>query len=564
MEKKITVSVIVPVYNVEKYIRKCLDSLVDQTLNDIEIIVVNDGSTDGSQKIIDEYAEKYPYKIISLSKENGGLGEARNFGLEYARGEYIGFVDSDDWVDIKMFEAMHNMTKYGHDIVICDFMIVKDGWTSGYTSKGFRGRDFTHRECIINSIDPATACNKLYHRKFFDLIRYTRDWYEDIGTTPILLSYANSIGYLESPMYYYRQRGGSITYSSDRRTLGVINSWERVITNVNREYQAEAIMAVSKSIASFLEFKPDFADEFLEFAKSKHDIISSNSYYQEAVKNKSIIDILKTKLIPKKIHYFWFGKGEKSELVQKCINSWRTFAGDYEIIEWNETNCNIEENEYVKEAYEAKKWAFVADYFRIKVIHEQGGIYMDTDMEIMNRIDSLRISEAFFAFETRDAVHAGIFGAISGHPLTKRWLDTYKEDHFKQSDGSYNTSHTIVKRLTDILMKNFGVKMSGKYQILKENIKIYPPNVLTIDVYDGKNLAVHHYDASWWDVKDEVSYKNVVLKDYFLLNERNTIHKIKHLYRRLRWISDNEKGTKARTIKLFLDPMYRLYKSIFK
>ncbi|MDU2211344.1 MAG: glycosyltransferase, partial [Eubacterium sp.] len=481
----------------------------------MEVIIVNDGSTDASQFIIDEYVQKYPDKVIAFSKENGGLGEARNYGVERARGEYIGFVDSDDWVDPKMYELMYSMTTKGHDIVLCDFMVINDGWTTGHVSKGFRGNNFNHKEAVLNSIDPATACNKLYHRKFFEFIKFSSDWYEDIGTTPIYLAYANSIGYLEFALYNYRQRSGSITYSSDKRTLGVIKSWQRVLDHVNNQYRVEAIMAVCKSIETFIEFKPEFADEYLEFAKKNNDIIKNNPYFIEAQKNKTMRNILEIELIPKKIHYFWFGGGEKSELIQSCIESWKRHAGDYEIIEWNETNCDVNENRYVKEAYEAKKWAFVADYFRIKVIYEHGGIYVDTDMEFKSRIDILRGNTAFFAFETRDAVHAGILGATRKHELIKEWLNTYKNDCFKKDDGTYNTAYTVVKRLTDILIKKYKIKMNGKHQELDGGIKVYPPNMLTIDVYDGKNITVHHYDASWWDVKDEVSYKYTVLKDYF-------------------------------------------------
>ena len=104
MKRKYKVSVIVPVYNVEKYLEKCLESLVNQTLKSIQIIIVNDGSSDNSQEIIDKYAKQYPNKIFSYIKENGGLGDARNYGLNYAEGEYISFVDADDWVDEKMFE----------------------------------------------------------------------------------------------------------------------------------------------------------------------------------------------------------------------------------------------------------------------------------------------------------------------------------------------------------------------------------------------------------------------------------------------------------------------------
>ena len=101
------VSIIVPVYNVEKYIAKCLDSLIAQTLKDIEIIVVNDGSKDNSQKVIDEYVKKHPELVISLTKDNGGLSDARNFGIPYAKGKYVCFVDSDDYIEHDSIERMY-------------------------------------------------------------------------------------------------------------------------------------------------------------------------------------------------------------------------------------------------------------------------------------------------------------------------------------------------------------------------------------------------------------------------------------------------------------------------
>ena len=120
MMNKYKVSVIVPVYGVEKYISKCLNSLVNQTLNDIEIIVVNDGTKDNSQKIIDEYVKKYPDKVKSFIKENGGQGSARNYGLKQATGEYIGYVDSDDYVELDMYEKLYNKAINDNlDIAIC-------------------------------------------------------------------------------------------------------------------------------------------------------------------------------------------------------------------------------------------------------------------------------------------------------------------------------------------------------------------------------------------------------------------------------------------------------------
>ena len=118
----IKVSVIVPVYNVEAYLERCLDSLVKQTLEEMEIIVVNDGTKDNSQAIIDRYAAAYPQKVISLIKENGGLSDARNYGIPYAHGEYIGFVDSDDYLNVTMYQKLYDRAaETDSDIVVCGY-----------------------------------------------------------------------------------------------------------------------------------------------------------------------------------------------------------------------------------------------------------------------------------------------------------------------------------------------------------------------------------------------------------------------------------------------------------
>ena len=133
----IKVTVIVPVYKTEEYLKKCLDSLVNQTLDNMEIIVVNDGSPDNSQKIIEEYKSLYPNIIKSFIKKNGGLSDARNFGLKYAKGEYIAFVDSDDYVSINMMQEMYNYASNNNkDIVVCDCVnFYQDGREKYYSSK---------------------------------------------------------------------------------------------------------------------------------------------------------------------------------------------------------------------------------------------------------------------------------------------------------------------------------------------------------------------------------------------------------------------------------------------
>lgn len=515
------VSIIVPVYNVEKYLEKCLDSLVSQTLDAYEVIVVNDGSPDNSQEIIDRYVEKYPDLIFAYKKKNGGLGDARNFGIDKARGEYIGFVDSDDWVDKKMFEAMYGFAKtQNHDVVICDFIEINDGWKKGRVSAGYRGDTLQYPidkySFILNSLDPATACNKIYRRELFSIRKFPSQWYEDIATTPILLSYASKIGYLPVAFYYYRQTATSITkIAADGRNLDVIKAWTNCLENCQEEWLEPMQCAVYKSVCTFLSFKPQFAQAYLDYIVSNETRFRENQVIAKWLKKGEVENLFEKKLIPKTIHYFWFGGNPKSELIQKCIDSWRRNAPDFEIIEWNESNCDMHANRYVEEAYAAKKWAFVADYFRMEKIEKYGGLYFDTDVELMQNPSMLLLDPAFFAFETHNAVNAAIFGAIPHHAMIERCRKSYEATPFMNRDGTYNTSFTIVRRISKQLGK-YGLIFNGEEQVLKNKVRIYPANKLTLDVFDGEIIAQHHYDCSWWDVKVGItSYKNTVLADYF-------------------------------------------------
>ena len=191
---KIKVSVIVPVYNVEKFIDKCLNSLVNQTLKEIEIIVVNDGSPDNSQKVIDEYVKKYPDKIKSFIKENGGQGSARNMGIEKAVGEYISFVDSDDWLDLDTLEKMYFLAKKDKsDIVICDMV---DHY-SYYT--------IYHNCTKYNSVFEVTpsACNKIFRKELIKDFRFlSKLWYEDFDFTTKILFNTNKISNISEGLYH--------------------------------------------------------------------------------------------------------------------------------------------------------------------------------------------------------------------------------------------------------------------------------------------------------------------------------------------------------------------------
>ena len=207
----INVSLIIPVYNVEHYIEKCLCSALGQTLDNIEIIVVNDGATDESMKIVDIFENKYP-NIRIINKKNGGLSSARNSGLEFAKGKYIAFLDSDDYIEETMLEQMYTSAENRQlDIVGCNLTKVDEQGNNLGSENNVV--DYNHiydkseatSEYLLNNI-PAYAWNKLYRRSLFQDNNITYPvgkLYEDIGTTFQLISVAERIGFIEDALYLY-------------------------------------------------------------------------------------------------------------------------------------------------------------------------------------------------------------------------------------------------------------------------------------------------------------------------------------------------------------------------
>jgi glycosyltransferase involved in cell wall biosynthesis len=255
----------------------------------MEIIVVNDGSMDRSQKIINKYHKKYPSKIIPIRKRNEGPGIARNCGIKKARGDYLGFVDSDDWVDPDMFRKLYKAANREHDFVICDYVEIEK--KRKCVLKGFTGIFFDHCQAVMYSTDAAFSCNKLIKKSLFDSLKFTDGWYEDLATIPLLLTNAISPAYIDSPLYYYKKRSNSITNSNHMNTLGVIRAWKRLLSQANTRYQQEIVFAVARNIVSFLKFKPKYASQFMTFAKEHQDMIASNIYYQEAIRLGELNDL---------------------------------------------------------------------------------------------------------------------------------------------------------------------------------------------------------------------------------------------------------------------------------
>lgn len=204
--------------------------------------------------------------------------------------------------------------------------------------------------------------------------------------------------------------------------------------------------------------------------------------------------------IPKIIHYCWFGNKNMSKLNKKCIESWHKCLDGYTFMLWNEENFDINSNRYVKEAYEAKKFAFVSDYVRLFALKKYGGIYLDTDMEILKNMDEFLSDRLFFGVDNTKKIQTSIIGSISENFYINEWIKCYDELSFRNKDGKYDLTPNV-DRITEIIKKNNidnnEIKIYSKEYFFPINSRTYE-KVITPNTY-----AIHHYEATWLKNKDK-------------------------------------------------------------
>ena len=212
-------------------------------------------------------------------------------------------------------------------------------------------------------------------------------------------------------------------------------------------------------------------------------------------------------MIPKKIHYVWVGGDEKNNTIKQCMKTWGKHLEGYEVIEWNENNFDIDSHPFVKAAYKAKKWAYVSDYIRAYVIYKYGGIYLDTDILVLDNFDRFLNNRAFVGFENPQYPFTAVFGAEPGHPLVKDMIEYY--DRLDEYKFDFEKNNTI--SVSDLLIKKYHCKVGNKFQILDEDIAVYPDTVLCNP--SENSISIHVFTGTWLEGKKALARKiNVFLK----------------------------------------------------
>jgi glycosyltransferase involved in cell wall biosynthesis len=326
------VSIIVPVYNVENYLAKCLDSLINQTHQHIEILVVNDGSKDNSEQIIQDYAKKYPEKIKPFTKENGGLSDARNFGIDRATGDYIGFVDSDDYVTPTMFAEMVNLAeKHQSKMVICN--IQKVDQNGNVTQKLTQIPNMPEKIDLEKNFSVFAdlsyfACNKLFKKELFKNKRFKKGvHFEDIQLIPQLLLECEIIAQTQNFHYQYLERTDSITKTHTEKGLDILKAVEDVEnyfkdSNYSHKNKELKNFQIFEGVYSFLAYLAFVKNEttFNEMSEKLHLFMN-----KKGIKMKDILgysrfgkNYLLSLPLKKKIFYLLFFAGQK-KLIRKLM-----------------------------------------------------------------------------------------------------------------------------------------------------------------------------------------------------------------------------------------------------
>ena len=301
------ISVIVPVYKVESFIRRCVDSILSQSFDDFEVILVDDGSPDKCGAICDEYKDKDP-RVVSLHKENGGLSSARNSGIEIARGEYLCFVDSDDWLDKDYLTRLYElMSGSGADMSACALCDAPEGFPPPDNKKGL-GERIIVNDLMLHAISEDTfagfACNKLFKTRLIieNGLRFDETIFngEDLPFVVEYLKYCNKAAYTGDELYFYNVRPGSITTTRgfSRRAFTIIRSREHVLKTLS-EYAPECVdierAAYIIHLAKMKYLLDDLKDEYPE----------EYSEIKEKIKqNKKSIPRLKGVSVKRKIKLF--------------------------------------------------------------------------------------------------------------------------------------------------------------------------------------------------------------------------------------------------------------------
>lgn len=483
MAEPVKVSVIIPVYQVENYLERAVDSVLAQTLEEKEIILVDDGSEDASPQICDRYAREYPGLVRVIHKQNEGLGFARNTGVRAAVGEYIAFVDSDDTVLPDMYEKMYAKAREEEDdIVMCDVQILYVEENRSSVVASYPRGEIDLADYIANGNNITYSVNKLFRRRIWEENQYEHMLFEDIALIPALMTRYPRIGYVREPFYQYYRRANTLSTTFAGPMVDIVQAFRNFLDRSAPAYREEVVYCTAKQLywnmlQSRVLFQADFIGLLHEYKKD----FLLNPYIARDAKIRKLLDYVDKEVIPETFICVHIGRPIPEGYRQAIAEHFPKAA----LVEADESRFSPDElPQNVRDALAGGHTAYAEEYYALKILEEQGGIVLKPEMRPNLQMKRCRLERIFFGFENEEELTAGCFGAVKGHYVIQALLATY------EADNIFNKAFLPLKdRLRDFLALHFRLKVNGRKQLLKKEIQVYLPSVLAYDMKDGENCC---------------------------------------------------------------------------
>lgn len=481
MNSAVKVSIIIPVYQVENFLERAVDSVLAQTLEEKEIILVDDGSEDASPQICDRYAQEHPELVHVIHKENEGLGIARNTGVQAATGEYVAFLDSDDTVSPEMYETLYEKAAGAdYDIVMCDVQIFYVEENRSSISVSYPSEAIDLADYIANGNNITYSVNKLFRRSIWAENHYEKMLFEDIALIPALMTRYPNIGYVQKPFYHYYRRANTLSTTFTGAMADILKAFRSFIETSDPAYREEVVYCVAKQLYwNMTQSRTLFQADFIELLHAYQKDFLLNPYLAEDSKTKRLLDFMDREVIPERLICVHFGRPIPAEYLEEIRADFPNAA----LIDVDKP-LPVNLPDCVRRALAQGETTFAEEYFALKLLCEQGGIVLSPEMRANLNLKRLRLNRIFFGFEEEQSLETGCYGAVAEHYVIQALLATYEEENI------FNQALLPLKeRLLDFLVFHFKLKVTGKKQLLRHEIQIYLPSVLSFDMQDGENCC---------------------------------------------------------------------------
>lgn len=458
-KNEIKVSVILSVYNTDDYLKKCINSLLNQTLEQIEIIAVNNGSTDKSGDILKDFETNNPNKIkvITFEKNTGDPAEPWNYGISISRGQYIAIVDSDDWCENTMLEKLYcKAIEDEAQMVFCNCYEVY-GEENMVPTYHMNEQKCTVKNLILNPHLAPWA--KIYHKDIFKKknFKFKSQIHCDTGFNLIVYSYLEKVAYINDVLYYYNKiNPNSETNTKKRmRQATIVDTLDYVLENCNEKYMDEIVFFIFKFLRWFCFEEYIFhCDIFNPFLQKHKELVRKNIYINSS--NSGLAHIIKDigkELVPKRFIYSKAYCDIPEEIMDTCINSWKQYTEGYELIELKEEDFNLNEENILLLAKENMDYELIRNYFLLKKLYEIGGILISVDTLISAPIGELRIYPLTFGFKNNNTINTNLIACKAKNMDIKAIFQMYL---YQDKPVINNTEdYSMKKNLSEIMFEYF-------------------------------------------------------------------------------------------------------------